>query len=356
MGRPEEPLVRDGSLVREFAFWLRDLRNRSGLTYQQLARAANYATSTMQAAAGGRSLPTLKVTTAFVNACAGDEAAWQRYWRQVKRALDADSPPDLIFPIRPPWAATVDAADPAPAGAGAGGGSAGNGARSPARSPAVAGAGPGAGTQAARPAPRSQPGPEPGPPAGAPGAGGGWYVESFRALLRMDAPEPEAVETRVIVALEDGLRELDTSISVPRVPDDGSAGHELEAELLFGGSLELREQPFESYFRHVIALAAPLHAGQRHEYQLRLRVPPGQPMAPHYVYVPFHRCDYFQLRIRFPAGRLPRSIRALAGTPPAVIYERGPDGAALAPDRFGEVSVEFRELRLGHAYGIRWAE
>ena len=339
MGRPEEPLQRDGSLVREFAFWLRDLRNRSGLTYQQLARTANYATSTMQAAAAGRSLPTLKVTAAFVDACSGDHKAWQRYWTQVKRALDADSPSGLERSIKPPWAAADDAAGPP-------GISTGKGAR-----PAAHG---GPADRANAGASRHGSGERPAP--GPPDPGAGWYVESFRALLRMDAPEPEAVETRVIVALEDGLRELATSISVPRAPDDGSDGHELEAELLFGGSLEVREQPFESYFRHVIALASPLRAAQRHEYQLRLRVPPGQPMAPHYVYVPFYRSDYFQLRVRFPVGRLPRSIRALPGTPPAVIYERGPDGAALLPDRFGEVTVEFRDLKLGHAYGIRWEE
>jgi hypothetical protein len=131
----------------------------------------------------------------------------------------------------------------------------------------------------------------------------GWYVESFSALLRLDTPQPEALEHRVIVALEDGLQERVTSISVPRVPDDASTGHGLQAELLYGGALQLRDQPFESYFRHVIALASPLNAGQRHECQLRLRVPPDQPMAPHYVYVPFCRSDYFDLRVRFRPDR-----------------------------------------------------
>ena len=69
MGRPQEPFERNGSPAREFAFWLRDLRHRSGLTYEQLARSAHYATSTMQAATTGRRLPTLKVTMAFVAAC-----------------------------------------------------------------------------------------------------------------------------------------------------------------------------------------------------------------------------------------------------------------------------------------------
>jgi hypothetical protein len=337
MGRPEGPLQRDGSLVREFAFWLRDLRNRSSLTYQQLARAANYATSTMQAAAAGRTLPTLKVTLAFVGACSGDAIAWEKYWTQVKRALDTDSPPDLDTPIRPPW--TRAPADSLAARASFG--------------PAAVLHGNGAPSKAAegRLALREPPALAQSGPAGAPH---GWYVETFHALLRMDTPEPEAIEHRVIVAVQDGLTELPTSISVPRTPEDGGERHELHAELLYGGSLEQCEQPFESYFRHVIALAAPLRAGQRHEYQIRLRVPPGQPMSPHYAYVPFLRTEYFRLRVRFPRDDIPRTIQTLCGTPPAVIYEHAPAGRVLSPDRFGEISVEFHHLEPGHAYGMRW--
>jgi hypothetical protein len=347
MGRPEEALERDGSPVREFAFWLRDLRHRSGLTYQQLARAANYATSTMQAAADGRTLPTLKVTMAFVTACGGNQADWRKYWSQVKRALDTDSPRDITFPVAPPWAARA-----LPAGVSLSGGPApvqalgtnGNGGSTPARV--------GTGNHH-HPAPGAGPGP------GAVGlldVANGWYVQFFSALLRMDTTQPEALEHRAVVATVDGVRELATSISVPRHPDDASSGHYLDAELLYGGSLEVREQPYESYFRHVIALARPLRAGQRHEYQLRLRVPPGQPMAPHYVYVPFGRCDRFELRVRFRPDRLPALIWELHGAPPAVIYERGPEGNTLAPDRFGEVFAEFRGLLPGHGYGIRWRE
>lgn len=301
-GRPEEPLELDGSPVREFAFWLRDLRNRSGLTYHQLARKANYAVSTMQAAAAGHSLPTLKVTQAFVTACGGDPKLWTGYWTRLKRALDADSPSGPAAQVQPPW--TTDS-----------------------------------GTAVAREEPADS-----------------WYVESFYALLRMDTPSPEATEQRVIVAVEDGVRELATSISVPRHPDDVSKAHLLDAELLYGGSLELRDQPYESYFRHVIALASPLRTGQRHGYQLRLRLPPGQPMAPHYAYVPFCRSDHFELRVRFNADRLPADVWVLRGAPPAVIYERGRDSDCLVPDRFGEVHVAFRDLRIGHAYGVRWRE
>jgi hypothetical protein len=79
-------------------------------------------------------------------------------------------------------------------------------------------------------------------------------------------------------------------------------------------------------------------------------------MAPHYAYVPFCRSDHFELRVRFNPACLPADVWVLRGAPPAVIYERGRDGDVLVPDRFGEVCVEFRDLRIGHAYGVRWQE
>jgi hypothetical protein len=118
------------------------------------------------------------------------------------------------------------------------------------------------------------------------GQNGNWYIRSFTALLRMDTSPPEAQEQRVVVATADGLCELATAISVPRHPQDSGPSHHLEVELLHGGLLQLREQPWETYFRNVIVLPRPLRAGEQHEYAMRLRVPPGQPMAAHYVHVP----------------------------------------------------------------------
>src|SRR5580692_8027575 len=89
----------------------------------------------------------------------------------------------------------------------------------------------------------------------------------------------------------DGVSELSTAVSVPRHSADVDQAHGLESELLYGGSLELREQPYESYFKNVIILSRPLRKGERHRYAIRLRIPVGQLMAPHYVYVPFSRSD-----------------------------------------------------------------
>ena len=176
MGRPEETLDRDGSPVREFAFWLRDLRRCSGLTYEGLAKSAHYATSTMQAATASRRSPTLRVTVAFVKASGGDERAWRAYWAQARRLLDEGAPGAVNQHASPPWAA----GDP--------------------------------------PAPASQP-------------ADGWYIESFTALLRLDAEPIEALERRRIVATADGVSELVASVSVQRHPGAPDQAQRLESEL-----------------------------------------------------------------------------------------------------------------------------
>src|SRR5580658_7595184 len=197
MWQPQVPLERDGSPVREFAFWLRDLRNRSGLTYEQVARSTHYGTSTLQAATSGERLPTLKVVMAFVKACDGDQTAWRTYWTQLRRMLDPDAPHNAAWSVAPPWSVAPSwAAEPRSA-------LAGQVAAAPAKVTEAAG------SAQARIADDE-----------------GWYVESFKALLRLDAEPIEAIEQRVIVATKDGIGELSTSICVPRHQDDSGAGHQ----------------------------------------------------------------------------------------------------------------------------------
>jgi transcriptional regulator with XRE-family HTH domain len=312
--------------VREFAFWLRNLRQRAGLTYDELGRRAHYATSTVQAAAAGKRLPTLRVTLAYVNACHGNVREWHAYWTKIRRALDPDAPAGMVRSVLPPWADDEPEAEAAL-------------------------------VPEARPSPEVDHVDRSSDRTWTAEEDDGWYVESFSALLHLDAAPIEAVERRTIVATRNGVRELATSISVPRHPaDDAARPHRLETELLEGGTLELREQPYECYFRNVIALPRPLRPGDRHDYRLRLSIPPGQPMASHYVHVPLRRSDYFELRVCFDRQHLPRAVWALYGAPTAVIYERGPSPNVLLPDRFGEVHVRFRDLRPGFGYGVCWQD
>ncbi len=84
MGRPERPLDGSTGPIAAFAHDLRVLRNRAGNpSYRELARTALFAPSVLSSAASGHRLPTLAVTMAFVSACGGDRAAWERRWRSV---------------------------------------------------------------------------------------------------------------------------------------------------------------------------------------------------------------------------------------------------------------------------------
>jgi hypothetical protein len=182
----------------------------------------------------------------------------------------------------------------------------------------------------------------------------GWYVKSLITLLCLDTGTPWALEERTVVATRDGLSEIATSMSVPRHPADDSTEHGLHTEVLSGGRLELRDHPHESQFRHVIALARPLAAGDQHEYKLSLRIPPGQMMIGHSVQIPLQRSDFYRLTVRFPPDRQPPALWIMDGVPPAVIRDQNPNGMNIIPDSFGEVTVEFNDLVQGQAYGLRW--
>ncbi|MEU4804751.1 XRE family transcriptional regulator [Actinosynnema sp. NPDC023587] len=84
MPRGERPLdVGDGPLLR-FAADLRSLRDKAGgYSYRQLGARAHYSATTLSDAAGGRKLPSLAVTLAYVRACEGDVDEWEDRWHQV---------------------------------------------------------------------------------------------------------------------------------------------------------------------------------------------------------------------------------------------------------------------------------
>jgi WD40 repeat protein len=70
--------------IAAFAAELRELRERAGSPgYRELAARAGYSAAALANAAGGRRLPSLAMTLAFVRACDGDPGVWEQRWRHV---------------------------------------------------------------------------------------------------------------------------------------------------------------------------------------------------------------------------------------------------------------------------------
>jgi len=91
MPRPERVLDPTEGPVSAFAVQLRALRARAGgAAYRELARGTGFSATTLAEAAGGRRMPTLEVTLAYVKACGGDVAEWQDRWLAASAALTDD--------------------------------------------------------------------------------------------------------------------------------------------------------------------------------------------------------------------------------------------------------------------------
>ncbi|WP_409464835.1 hypothetical protein [Amycolatopsis sp. GA6-003] len=81
-------------MLTEFAQALRQVRTAAGNpSYRALAVRAHYSSTTLADAAGGKKLPSLPVTQAFVRACGADTAEWTRRWQETAAALAAEASP-----------------------------------------------------------------------------------------------------------------------------------------------------------------------------------------------------------------------------------------------------------------------
>ncbi|MFJ8435527.1 helix-turn-helix domain-containing protein [Kitasatospora sp. NPDC094019] len=77
--------------VERFASELRELRGEAGnVTYRVMAGRTRYSVATLSRAAGGQQLPSLPVVLAYVQACGGDPAEWERRWLAAVREAAAE--------------------------------------------------------------------------------------------------------------------------------------------------------------------------------------------------------------------------------------------------------------------------
>ncbi len=180
----------------------------------------------------------------------------------------------------------------------------------------------------------------------------GWYLDELSTVLRLDTLSPEAHERRRLVATQAGLSEVMAWLDVPRNP--GQPGTGLAAEVLYGGRLLRREAPSHSRIQFVIQLPAPLDIGESHDYELILRVPPGEHMRPHYIFTPECQCNSFDLRVRFGPERAPAWIRRVEAETVRMFDDVQPGSEKLVLNAAGEAHVQFRRLITYLGYGLQW--
>jgi hypothetical protein len=179
-------------------------------------------------------------------------------------------------------------------------------------------------------------------------SGAGWTVEEIRDLLLLDKPAVEVMQERRIVATHDHVEKVTRTIGLPGRADA------VDIELMFGGRLGPVHRQ-STVIRYDIELPIPLRPGQSHSYAVRLRLPDGQPLAPHYVVHPLAPCESLSIRVRFDPVRIPTRVWRVDSALPREVDD--PDAAweTVVPDPVGEVVAAFHSFRPGLAYGLAWS-
>ncbi|MFD5829723.1 helix-turn-helix domain-containing protein [Lentzea sp. NPDC060358] len=104
MPRGERPLGPEDTALLRFAGDLRRLRDQAGKpSYRELAGRANYSPTALSDAAGGRKLPSLALTLAFVKACDADPAPWTKRWRELAAEHTQPLQPNAPYPGLEPF-------------------------------------------------------------------------------------------------------------------------------------------------------------------------------------------------------------------------------------------------------------
>lgn len=177
---------------------------------------------------------------------------------------------------------------------------------------------------------------------------GGWGTAELQVAVALDCLRPEVLEQHRIVADQDGLQELDfvSPLAVGR--------RYLEVDVLYGGTLRDLGVVRQDRPGFALTLPKPLARGESHDFAVRFRLPSPRAMRSGVVHVPEHRCELFDLRVRFGPGRTPPHVWTMRDVHQSVGAADVRDGLLHPVDRAGEVHLRFRRLVPGLAYGAQW--
>jgi hypothetical protein len=179
-----------------------------------------------------------------------------------------------------------------------------------------------------------------------------WHTHELRATLALDRDRPEVLEQHRVVAVEDGLTEVDLVLTVPTV--FGSDTSNMTVEMFHGGTLIARRPTAGDGYTVSVQLPGPLARGESHDFVLRTYLSGGDVVRAHFACAPARRCALVDLRVRFDRRRVPAHIRVLENVQVSDFANSAHDGVEVAVDAAGEVRGMFSGPVCGMAYGLRW--
>ncbi|ANZ41297.1 hypothetical protein BBK82_40380 [Lentzea guizhouensis] len=190
---------------------------------------------------------------------------------------------------------------------------------------------------------------------GRPG-GASWRITRLQVFLNFDLTVPEVLEIRQIEALHNDVTELDLEMTLTPLEgwQSSSPLEHMGVDLFYGGKLSGSAQKGVNRVAFLLRLPRPLQCGDKHEYAIRISLPAERALQPLYMCTPRHRCEWFDLHVRFPEGGRPAALWRVAGLSPLQLDD--PHGRQpVAVDRFGDVRATFTDLEAHLSYGLGWA-
>jgi hypothetical protein len=183
-----------------------------------------------------------------------------------------------------------------------------------------------------------------------------WRTTDLKVFLSFDLTVPEVFEIRQVMALREGLTELDVGMTLTPPPGWNGEGslEDLGVDLLYGGQFTGRAMRSSNRIAFRLCLPATLGRSERHEYALRVKLPTERGIAPHYVCTPDYECESFELSIRFRTDSPPVRVWRLPGVLPLELDDAKASRTPITPNAFGEVHETFTDLEPHLSYGVGW--
>jgi hypothetical protein len=183
-----------------------------------------------------------------------------------------------------------------------------------------------------------------------------WRTTHLKVFLSFDLPVPEMFKIWRVMALRDGLAELELGMTL--TPPAGWTGEgsleDLGVDLLHGGQLTGRTMRSSNRVAVCLRPPDPLNRFEQHEYALRVKLPPERGIAPLLACTPNYECDSFDVSIRFSRDSLPVRIWRLPGVSPLEVDDARANRMPITPNVFCEVHESFTDLEPRLSYGVGW--